>query len=152
MRSKLRGSRKESLAVPRDGIQVVVMNTRAIKKDPEEEDSETEEGEIVDESDSEKDKEEEAMDDGESEVEVEVEEESSDESEEESGSESSSSSEVSEKEIQGPKGSVVKTVPKQKPKLASTVWSRLNQTKKIQSTVQRKPDSDQRSLFILLKN
>lgn len=43
-----------------------------------------------------------------------------------SSSSSTSESELSEKEIQGPQGSVIKVVAKPKPQVASTVWTRLN--------------------------
>lgn len=48
------------------------------------------------------------------------------ESEEESGEEDDS--DVPAKEVQGPKGSVIKVVPP-KPRIASTVWARLNNVK-----------------------
>lgn len=48
------------------------------------------------------------------------------ESEEESGEEDDS--DVPAKEVQGPKGSVIKVVPP-KPRVASTVWARLNNVK-----------------------
>jgi len=48
------------------------------------------------------------------------------EDEEDSGEEENS--DMLAKEIQGPKGSVIKVVPP-KPRIASTVWARLNHTK-----------------------
>lgn len=48
--------------------------------------------------------------------------------EKESEDETNGDSDFSEKEIQGPKGSVIKVVPRVKPRVASTVWSRLNIT------------------------
>ncbi|KAK0096599.1 hypothetical protein PV326_005033 [Microctonus aethiopoides] len=46
---------------------------------------------------------------------------------EEEESSNDSSSDISEKEIQGPQGSVIKVIPRVKPRVASTVWARLNQ-------------------------
>lgn len=43
--------------------------------------------------------------------------------------EESDGSDVSEKVVQGPKGSVIKVVPRVKPRVASTVWARLNNQK-----------------------
>ncbi|XP_057322814.1 nuclear cap-binding protein subunit 3-like [Microplitis mediator] len=45
-------------------------------------------------------------------------------------SDSDSSSDLSEKEVQGPKGSVIKVITRPKPTVASTVWARLNQNEK----------------------
>ena len=57
-----------------------------------------------------------------------VEEEEEEKEEEEEGEvESDEDSEVSEKEVRGPKGSVIKVVAN-KPRVASTVWTRLNHT------------------------
>lgn len=101
-----------------DDVQIVV------SQDDDEEGEEEEEGEILDESESDGKVEYEDDDDEEEEEEeqerpqVEFEDESSDSS-------------LSEKEVRGPKGSVIKVV-QHKPKLASTVttvWSRLNHSK-----------------------
>ncbi|XP_012282268.1 nuclear cap-binding protein subunit 3 [Orussus abietinus] len=112
-------------------IQVVVPNTQMMKVELVGDDkSDKEEGEIEDDDDQ-KEIEEQWIESEKiqiAEKEEEDEEEEEDEDGEEEEEENSEDSELSEKEIQGPKGSVIKVVPR-KPRLASTVWARLNHTK-----------------------
>ncbi|XP_015111548.1 nuclear cap-binding protein subunit 3 [Diachasma alloeum] len=117
LRSRL--GRRKPPPIYREDIQVIVTNTpekyrsRRTVEEEEEEEEEVEEVEEDEVEDSEKEE-------GEwEEVEGPFEEEDESES-------SSSDSDISEKEIQGPKGSVIKVVPRYKPRVASTVWARLN--------------------------
>ncbi|XP_058795664.1 nuclear cap-binding protein subunit 3-like [Phymastichus coffea] len=159
--SDLRGrltARRRLPPVDTEAIQVVVTNPKAIIKsdfsnidvteDEEEEDDdvqivgsqddddEEEEGEILEESESDGKVEYEDDDDDEEQEQQEEEEEEEEEEVEDIRSkvqfeEESSDSSLSEKEVRGPKGSVIKVV-QRKPKLASTVttvWSRLNDSK-----------------------
>ena len=65
--------------------------------------------------------------------------------------EDSDDSDVSEKEIQGPKGSVIKVVPRVKPRVASTVWARLNNTKTTDTESSKNRASSHRDLRDTLK-
>lgn len=150
LRSKL--GKTKTKTQYRDPIQVVVTNTNATnsKRDnpgiirqqghqivKEIQSSEREEGEwqeSEDEDGQEEDKEEQrhiqrglmnAEEECEGEEEKEDEEEGEHKEDENSDEEDS---DVPAKEIQGPKGSVIKVVPP-KPRIASTVWARLNHTK-----------------------
>ncbi|XP_076287449.1 uncharacterized protein LOC143212487 isoform X2 [Lasioglossum baleicum] len=117
LRSRLGRPRQETQF--RDAIQVVVTNTNATKSNslkPNE--SEEEDGEIV-EDDKVREKEE-------GEWQESDEEEQEEEAEEEDYSDDDSDGPA--KEVQGPKGSVIKVV-QHKPRVASTVWARLNNVK-----------------------
>ncbi|XP_012542993.1 nuclear cap-binding protein subunit 3 isoform X2 [Monomorium pharaonis] len=71
------------------------------------------------------------------------------EDEDDSGEEDN---DVPAKEIQGPKGSVIKVVPP-KPRIASTVWARLNHTKsEVNNSYLKKRPSDSRDLRSTLKS
>lgn len=119
LRSRL-GKPQRPPAIFRDAIQVVVTNSQVVvpgspnnnrseEEDAEEEaEEEQEEGEIVDEVE---------------EVVDQVQNESLDETDEDQDDEEESNE--SEKEVQGPRGSVIKVV-QHKPRVASTVWARLN--------------------------
>ncbi|XP_076755137.1 uncharacterized protein LOC143425936 [Xylocopa sonorina] len=102
----------------RDAIQVVVTNTNATKSNSLKlHDSEEEDGEIIE--------------DNESQEKEEGEWQGSEEEERGNNEEEDYSDEDSDKpakEVQGPKGSVIKVV-QHKPRLASTVWARLNNIK-----------------------
>lgn len=143
LRSKL-GKPKAKMQY-REPIQVVVTNTNAInsKRDnsgiirqqghqnvKEIHSMEREEGEwqeSEEEDGREEDKEEQRL--GQMNIEVEREEgEEEEEGEHNEDEEDSSEEDVPAKEIQGPKGSVIKVVPP-KPRIASTVWARLNHAK-----------------------
>lgn len=151
LRSKL--GKTKTKTQYRDPIQVVVTNTNATnsKHDnsgiirqqghqivKEIQSSEREEGEwqeSEDEDGQEEDKEEQRhiqrglMNAGEECEEGEEEEEDEEEGEHKEDEDSDEEdSDVLAKEIQGPKGSVIKVVPP-KPRIASTVWARLNHTK-----------------------
>ncbi|XP_072761686.1 uncharacterized protein [Anoplolepis gracilipes] len=145
LRSKLR--RPKTKTQFRDPIQVVVTNTNLMKSkhdnsgvilqdyQKETQLSEKEEGEWQESEDEDNQAEE-----GKKEQKygqcalMEEEEREEDEEEEEEGEhkedeeDSDEDSNVPAKEIQGPKGSVIKVVPP-KPRIASTVWARLNHTK-----------------------
>ncbi|XP_054008092.1 nuclear cap-binding protein subunit 3-like [Hylaeus anthracinus] len=104
----------------RDAIQVVVTNTNVTKPNSvKHNDSEEEDGEIVEDDESQEKEEGEwqGSDEEEEEEEKEEEEDYSDED-----------SDRPAKEVQGPKGSVIKVV-QHKPRVASTVWARLNHVK-----------------------
>lgn len=155
LRSKL--GRPKTKTQYREPIQIVVTNTNAInskrdnsgiirqhghqivkevqsseREEGEWQESEDEDGHEEEEEDKEKQRHgqpstmnaEEDREEGEEEEEDEEESEHK-EDEEDSGEEDS---DVPAKEIQGPKGSVIKVVPP-KPRIASTVWARLNHTK-----------------------
>lgn len=145
LRSKL--GRSKTKAQYREPIQVVVTNTSATNSKrnnsgirqqsqivKEIQSSEKEEGEWQESEDEdgheEEDKEKQRYGQRGLNIEEEREEEEEEEGEhkedeEESGEEDS---DMPAKEIQGPKGSVIKVVPP-KPRIASTVWARLNHTK-----------------------
>ncbi|XP_076233299.1 uncharacterized protein LOC143178478 isoform X2 [Calliopsis andreniformis] len=119
LRSRLGKSRKGTQF--RDPIQVVVTNTNATKPNSLKlNDSEEEDGEIVEEDES-QEKEEGEWQGSEEEVQEE-------EEEEEDEDYSDEDKDRPAKEVQGPKGSVIKVV-QHKPRLASTVWARLNNVK-----------------------
>ncbi|XP_076674241.1 uncharacterized protein LOC143372168 [Andrena cerasifolii] len=116
LRSRLGKSKKGTQF--RDAIQVVVTNTNATKSSSLKlNDSEEEDGEIVDDNASQEKEE--------GEWQPSDEEEQKDEEDEEY---SDNDSDRPVKEVQGPKGSVIKVV-QHKPRLASTVWARLNHVK-----------------------
>ncbi|XP_076654183.1 uncharacterized protein LOC143359803 isoform X2 [Halictus rubicundus] len=117
LRSRLGRPRQETQF--RDAIQVVVTNTNATKSNSlKPNDSEEEDGEIVeDDKVQEKEEGEWQESDGEEQEEEEEEEDYSDDD-----------SDGPAKEVQGPKGSVIKVV-QHKPRVASTVWARLNNVK-----------------------
>ncbi|XP_011308871.1 uncharacterized protein C17orf85 [Fopius arisanus] len=115
LRSRL--GRRRPPTIYREDIQVIVTNTPDKYRARREEDVEEVAPEEVE-------KEEGEWEDVQGDAQV-VEEEEEEEDEEE---ESSSDSEIAVKEIQGPKGSVIKVVPRSKPRVASTVWARLNDT------------------------
>ena len=116
LRSRLGKSKKG--AQFRDAIQVVVTNTNATKSSSLKlNDSEEEDGEIVDDNASQEKEE--------GEWQLSEEEEQKDEEDEDY---SDNDSDRPVKEVQGPKGSVIKVV-QHKPRLASTVWARLNHVK-----------------------
>lgn len=132
LRSRLGRSRPSATPVYRDAIQVIVTNEpqryrssgTMVVEDEEEQEAEEEE-EIVEETVEavEDEKEEGEWVEADEEIQPEV----VDEIEEgEDDSSSDSNSDVSEKEVQGPKGSVIKVVSRAKPRVASTVWARLN--------------------------
>lgn len=118
LRSKL-GTRLAKGQQFRDAIQVVVTNRNATRiNSTKASDSEEEEGEIVEDAQPEEKEEGEWQD---------TEEENSENEESEIESEDS---DVAAKEVQGPKGSVIKVV-QHKPRVASTVWTRLNNVKSV---------------------
>ncbi|XP_063972318.1 nuclear cap-binding protein subunit 3-like isoform X3 [Diachasmimorpha longicaudata] len=135
LRSRL--GRKKPAPIYREDIQVIVTTTpekyrsrkTGQKEDEEEGEDEEEEEEVEEIVDDDGEIEEDEVVDLEKEEgeweEVEEQAEKDEEEEEESVS-SSSDSDISEKEVQGPKGSVIKVVPRYKPRVASTVWARLN--------------------------
>lgn len=147
LRSKLGRSRTKTQF--RDPIQVVVTNLTKSKRDNSEvlrqqtvrevQSSEREEGEWQESEDEdnqggqEEDREEQrhgqhvVMEEEEDEREEGEEEEEEGEHKDEEDSEEEDS-DVPAREVQGPKGSVIKVVPP-KPRLASTVWARLNHVK-----------------------
>ena len=118
LRSRLGKSRK-GMPQFRDAIQVVVTNTNAAKPNPlKVNDSEEEDGEIIEDNESQE------KEEGEWQAsDVEEHEEEDDENED-----YSDDSDKPAKEVQGPKGSVIKVV-QHKPRVASTVWARLNHVK-----------------------
>ncbi|XP_003394196.2 nuclear cap-binding protein subunit 3 isoform X1 [Bombus terrestris] len=117
LRSRLSAPRKGTQF--RDAIQVVVTNTTATKSNSLKlNDSEEEDGEIIEDNDSQEKEEGEWQ--GSDEEEQEEEDEDEDYSDEDSDKPA--------KEVQGPKGSVIKVV-QHKPRVASTVWARLNNVK-----------------------
>ena len=116
LRSRLGKSKKGTQF--RDAIQVVVTNTNATKSSSLKlNDSEEEDGEIVDDDASQEKEEGEWQPSDEEE-----------QKEEEDEDYSDNDSDRPVKEVQGPKGSVIKVV-QHKPRLASTVWARLNHVK-----------------------
>ncbi|XP_076387290.1 uncharacterized protein LOC100878601 isoform X1 [Megachile rotundata] len=120
LRSRLGRSRKGMQF--RDAIQVVVTNTNAAKSNPLKlNESEEEDGEIIEDNESQEKEEGEWQASDEEEQE---EEEEDDENEDYSDDDSDRPA----KEVQGPKGSVIKVV-QHKPRVASTVWARLNHVK-----------------------
>lgn len=147
LRSKLGRSRTKTQF--RDPIQVVVTNLTKSKRDnpevprqqvvreiqsSEREEGEWQESEEEDNQVGQEDREEEQQRHGQHVMVVEEdereegEEEEEEEGEHKGGEDSEEDSDVPAKEIQGPKGSVIKVVPP-KPRLASTVWARLNHVK-----------------------
>lgn len=117
LRSRLSAPRKGTQF--RDAIQVVVTNTTATKSNSLKlNDSEEEDGEIIEDNESQEKEEGEWQ--GSDEEEQEEEDEDEDYSDEDSDKPA--------KEVQGPKGSVIKVV-QHKPRVASTVWARLNNVK-----------------------
>ncbi|PBC31907.1 hypothetical protein APICC_07969 [Apis cerana cerana] len=115
LRSRLSKSKKGTQF--RDAIQVVVTNTNVTKSNSLKlNESEEEDGEIIE--------------DNESQEKEEGEWQGSDEEREEDEDEdySDEDSDKPVKEVQGPKGSVIKVV-QHKPRVASTVWARLNNVK-----------------------
>ncbi|XP_068970064.1 nuclear cap-binding protein subunit 3-like [Bombus flavifrons] len=117
LRSRLSCPRKGTQF--RDAIQVVVTNTTATKSNSLKlNDSEEEDGEIIEDDESQEKEEGEWQ--GSDEEEQEEEDEDEDYSDEDSDKPA--------KEVQGPKGSVIKVV-QHKPRVASTVWARLNNVK-----------------------
>lgn len=141
LRSKLR--RPKTKTQFRDPIQVVVTNTNLAKSkhdnsgviqqnyQKETQLSEKEEGEWQESEDEDNQVEESKKEQNYGQYAL-MEEEEQEEEEEEEGEhkedEEDSDSNVLAKEVQGPKGSVIKVVPP-KPRIASTVWARLNHTK-----------------------
>lgn len=117
LRSRLGKGRKEPQF--RDAIQVVVTNTNATRSNSVKiDDSEEEDGEIIEDNETQEKEEGEWQETEEEE-----------QPEEEDGEEDSAEdSDIPAKEVQGPKGSVIKVV-QHKPRLASTVWARLNHVK-----------------------
>ncbi|XP_017875252.1 nuclear cap-binding protein subunit 3-like [Ceratina calcarata] len=114
LRSRLGKPKKETQF--HDAIQVVVTNTNVVKSDTFKlHDSEEEDGEIVESEGQEKEEGEWQRSDEE-------------EKEEEDEDYSDVDSDKPAKEVQGPKGSVIKVV-QHKPRVASTVWARLNNVK-----------------------
>lgn len=117
LRSRLSAPRKGTQF--RDAIQVVVTNTTATKSNSLKiNDSEEEDGEIIEDNESQEKEEGEWQ--GSDKEEQEEEDEDEDYSDEDSDKPA--------KEVQGPKGSVIKVV-QHKPRVASTVWARLNNVK-----------------------
>ncbi|XP_071856089.1 uncharacterized protein isoform X2 [Bombus fervidus] len=117
LRSRLSAPRRGTQF--RDAIQVVVTNTTATKSNSLKlNDSEEEDGEIIEDNESQEKEEGEWQ--GSDEEEQEEEDEDEDYSDEDSDKPA--------KEVQGPKGSVIKVV-QHKPRVASTVWARLNNVK-----------------------
>ncbi|XP_066596823.1 nuclear cap-binding protein subunit 3-like [Prorops nasuta] len=125
LRSRLGKGKQETPF--RDTLQVVVTNTNAnnFKMSKKVVESEEEDGEIVEEDD---DDEEEEGENEEEENKYMQEVPSELEAEEEEDEEESKESYGLATEAQGPRGSVIKVVP-QKPRVASTVWTRLNNVK-----------------------
>lgn len=106
----------------RDAIQVVVTNRNATRMNSAKaSDSEEEEGEIIEDTTVEEKEEGEWQD---------TDEENTDNEEKEENEVESEDSDVAAKEVQGPKGSVIKVV-QHKPRVASTVWTRLNNVKSV---------------------
>lgn len=117
LRSRLSAPKKGTQF--RDAIQVVVTNTTATKSNSLKiNDSEEEDGEIIEDNESQEKEEGEWQ--GSDKEEQEEEDEDEDYSDEDSDKPA--------KEVQGPKGSVIKVV-QHKPRVASTVWARLNNVK-----------------------
>ncbi|XP_033300792.1 nuclear cap-binding protein subunit 3-like isoform X1 [Bombus bifarius] len=117
LRSRLSSTRKGTQF--HDAIQVVVTNTTATKSNSLKlNDSEEEDGEIIEDNESQEKEESEWQ--GSDEEEQEEEDEDEDYSDEDSDKPA--------REVQGPKGSVIKVV-QHKPRVASTVWARLNNVK-----------------------
>ncbi|CAG5089674.1 Similar to NCBP3: Nuclear cap-binding protein subunit 3 (Gallus gallus) [Cotesia congregata] len=111
-------------AVYHEPIRVTVTNLEYGKNlhlEEEEEEGEEQEEEVEEVEENEEEEEEEDKEEGEWEDEEPVQE------PEESDSDSS---DISEKEVQGPKGSVIKVITRPKPRVASTVWARLNNEEK----------------------
>lgn len=118
LRSRLGKPRKEPQF--RDAIQVVVTNTNATRSNSVKiDDSEEEDGEIIEEDEPQEKEEGEWQ---------ETQEEEEQQEEEDGEEDSAEDSDAPAKEVQGPKGSVIKVV-RHKPRLASTVWARLNHVK-----------------------
>nr|XP_033331228.1 nuclear cap-binding protein subunit 3-like [Megalopta genalis] len=116
LRSRLGRPRQETQF--RDAIQVVVTNTSATKSNSlKADDSEEEDGEIVEDDKVQEKEEGEWQESDEEEREEEEDEDYSDDD-----------SDGPAKEVQGPKGSVIKVV-QHKPRVQSTVWARLNNVK-----------------------
>ncbi|XP_024223361.1 nuclear cap-binding protein subunit 3 isoform X2 [Bombus impatiens] len=116
LRSRLSSPRKGTQF--HDAIQVVVTNTTATKSNSLKlNDSEEEDGEIIEDNESQEKEESEWQGSDEEEQEEEEDEDYSDED-----------SDKPAREVQGPKGSVIKVV-QHKPRVASTVWARLNNVK-----------------------
>lgn len=121
LRSRL-GSRPVKPTQYRDAIQVVVTNRNATRlNSTKASDSEEEDGEIVEDTQVEEKEEGEWQ---------ETEEENTEGEEREDNEIDSEDSDVEAKEVQGPKGSVIKVV-QHKPRVASTVWTRLNNVKSV---------------------
>ncbi|KAK2581188.1 hypothetical protein KPH14_007990 [Odynerus spinipes] len=121
LRSRL-GARPVKGTQFRDAIQIVVTNRNATKAiSPKASESEEEEGEIVESIQAEEKEEGEWQD---------TEEENTENDEKEENEIDSEDSDVAAKEVQGPKGSVIKVV-QHKPRVASTVWTRLNNVKSV---------------------
>ncbi|XP_043676996.1 nuclear cap-binding protein subunit 3-like [Vespula pensylvanica] len=121
LRSRL-GSRPVKPTQYRDAIQVVVTNRNATRlNSTKASDSEEEDGEIVEDTQVEEKEEGEWQ---------ETEEENTEGEEREENEIDSEDSDVEAKEVQGPKGSVIKVV-QHKPRVASTVWTRLNNVKSV---------------------
>ncbi|XP_078044522.1 uncharacterized protein LOC144473998 isoform X1 [Augochlora pura] len=117
LRSRLGRPRQETQF--RDAIQVIVTNTSATKSNSlKADDSEEEDGEIVED--------EKVQEKEEGEWQESDEEEQEEEEEDEDYSDNDSDGPA--KEVQGPKGSVIKVV-QHKPRVQSTVWARLNNVK-----------------------
>lgn len=119
LRSRLGRSRRGMQF--RDAIQVVVTNTNAAKSNPLKlNESEEEDGEIIEDNESQEKEE--------GEWQASDEEEQEEEEEDDENEDYSDDSDKPAKEVQGPKGSVIKVV-QHKPRVASTVWARLNHVK-----------------------
>ncbi|XP_060813026.1 nuclear cap-binding protein subunit 3-like isoform X2 [Bombus pascuorum] len=117
LRSRLSAPRKGTQF--RDAIQVVVTNTTATKSNSLKlNDSEEEDGEIIEDNESQENEE----------GEWQGSDEEKQEEEDEDENYSAEDSDKPAKEVQGPKGSVIKVV-QHKPRVASTVWARLNNVK-----------------------
>ncbi|XP_046830838.1 nuclear cap-binding protein subunit 3-like [Vespa crabro] len=116
------GSRPVKPTQFRDAIQVVVTNRNATRLNSTKlSDSEEEDGEIIEDTQVEE------IEEGEWQ---ETEEENTEAEEREENEIDSEDSDVEAKEVQGPKGSVIKVV-QHKPRVASTVWTRLNNVKSV---------------------
>ncbi|XP_033229714.1 glutamic acid-rich protein-like [Belonocnema kinseyi] len=126
----------------RAAIQIVVTNPAITHESSKADASEEEEGEILDSENEDQ----QMVENNEESEEEEDEEENEDEGveeedvEEEGEVDSDHDSEVSKKEVRGPKGSVIKVVTP-KPRIASTVWARLNH-KSVKSEVKAVNNSE----------
>ncbi|KAG8042723.1 hypothetical protein G9C98_005363 [Cotesia typhae] len=123
LRSRLRRGKP---AVYHEPIRVTVSNLEYgknlhLEQEEEEEEEEEEQEEVQEVEDNEVVTEEDDKEEGEWEDEEQA---------QESEESDTDSSDISEKEVQGPKGSVIKVITRPKPRVASTVWARLNNEEK----------------------